>query len=186
MKASSQAAHMRLFAINLAFAMLYVAVAAVVSAGADVSAQTTTRKGKLVRRVVTEATTTNADTTEAAEVVLRHDVDSVLIGERLSLRGYDKPLRSLRESIFVTNRFDSPISGFAIDVEYTDGRGEMLHRRMISVKCDVPPGETRQLYVPAWDRHYTYYYKSTRIRKHAPDAVPYDVTIRPVSVTLRY
>lgn len=102
--------------------------------------------------------------------------------DSLTLSHYDKPMRSLRETFFVTNHYGDTLRGLTLRLHYTDTDGEMLHQRQATVTCNIPPHETRQLYLTAWDRQYTYYYTGTRIRPSSSRAIAYDAVLTPLSV----
>jgi hypothetical protein len=168
---------MKTFAIFLITSMktfvtiLITALLACTSAHAD----DTTRRGKLRPRVT--ATVEPADTVhfDATEI----SADSLVISS------YDKPLRSLRETFFVTNRHHH-MSLASIRVRLTYRRhdnGTMLHARTVNISTMIPPGETRQLYSTSWDRQYSYYYYATRIKPRSAKAIAYDVDILPLSYT---
>ncbi|WP_295731692.1 hypothetical protein [uncultured Muribaculum sp.] len=138
------------------------------------AAENTTRKGPLRPRMYMP-TEEYADTFRLASAEL--SPDSVVIAS------YDKPLRSMRETFFVTNRHRD-VSLVSITLRLTYRRhddGSMLHSRTVTVSHPVPPGETRQLYATSWDRQYNYYYHATRIRPRSSLAVAYDVEITPLS-----
>lgn len=137
----------------------------------------TTRKGPLRPRITTHQAATTDTITIAGPGI---SPDSIAI------TSYDKPLRSMRETFFVTNHHHS-MSMLSITLQFTYRRhdnGEMLHSRTATIAANIPPGETRQLYVTSWDRQYSYYHHATRIRPRSPKAVAYDVDISAVSVSL--
>ena len=112
--------------------------------------------------------------------------DSVAIAS-LTVSAYDKPLRSLRETFFVTNSNSSDtVTSLRLTFTYhTVADSLMLHRRTVTVPCDIPPGQTRQLYTTAWDRQYTYYSAGTRIQPSSNKAIPYLTTIEIVAATIK-
>ncbi len=84
--------------------------------------------------------------------------DSTLI-----FSGYDKPNSASRETFFVTNQMPDSATVLELNVtlSYFDMQGRMLHRAAHSVKAVIPPGQTRNVSVPAWDRNHAFhYYKS--------------------------
>ncbi len=108
------------------------------------------------------------------------EVGDTLEGEvarMLLVTGFDKPLRSAYESMFVTNRLESQVSGVVFSVEYYDMRGRKLHSRQLTVNVDIPPGETRQLTFRTWDRQQSFYYHRSSKPRRA-DATPFDVVVR--------
>lgn len=153
---------------------LFIAIllTAMTAAGDD-----TTRKGPLRPRL--------APTVAAVSDTLRLGA-SEISPDSLVIAAYDKPLRSQRETFFITNNH-AAMSLTSITLRLTYRRhddGTMLHARTVTLSVPVPPGETRQLYVTSWDRQYTYYHHATRITPRSPKAVAYDVEIVPLSATL--
>lgn len=125
------------------------------------TAQRTTRKGL---KASTESISQNAPDT------LRHDLSRMI-----KIAGYDKPLKSALETMFVSNLTDGTISWVQLELEYRDIHGRMLHSRTIGIDCDIPPESTRQISVRSWDRQQSFYYRrSTKPR--LASATPYDVT----------
>ena len=53
----------------------------------------------------------------------------------------------------------------------------MLHRRQISVPCDIPAGETRNLSIQSWDKQQSFYFVRSTVPSRTDQATPYDVTI---------
>jgi len=103
------------------------------------------------------------------------------------LAGYDKTLSSRRESLFITNAIDSAtLVWLLVTVDYLDTSGRQLHSRQAHIRCDIPPGETRRLDIPSWDRQCVYYYRLSEPRRRVQAAAsPYDVRIAVDSVALR-
>jgi len=96
--------------------------------------------------------------------------------------GYEKTLRSTRETVFLTNRSGRLIEGIVFRITYLDSSGRMLHEARRVSHAGVPPGETRRLDFPSWDRQCTFYY-SRSPRPRVP-AIPYDVCIMPDTLFL--
>lgn len=104
------------------------------------------------------------------------DTDSCVItsSSEIGLSGYEKPLRSRNESIFVTNHSDHHITTLHLTLSYRDMQGRELHNRSISISCDIPSGATRLLTFPSWDRQQAFYYRLSSKPLRA-DGTPYDV-----------
>lgn len=99
----------------------------------------------------------------------------------IRLSGYDKPLRSPRESLFVTNRTSYDIDGLILSMTYLDASGRELHSRSITVRCDIPAGLTRKIDFRSWDCQQSFYYKlSPKPRRDG--ATPYDVKCRVTAI----
>lgn len=151
--------------------LVTVALAATMLLTSSAQRSNTTRKGRL--KPVSESRELPARTVVVVDSV---SPDSVVIDR------YDKPLRSLRETFFVTNHYSDTVVSLRLMLRYDAVDGTMLHSRRATINCDVPPGETRQLYLTAWDRQFTYYYNDTRIRPRSSKAVPYTVVMNPEAV----
>ncbi len=96
----------------------------------------------------------------AVDTVAPWALDSIL------LSGYDKPLRSRRESIFVTNKTDLRLTRLILSIDYYDMDGRELHHEDVEVGVDIPAGATRQILFTSWDRQLTFvYYRSERSTK---------------------
>lgn len=77
----------------------------------------------------------------------------------LDVRGYDKPLRSARETFFVINN-DSVrnVEAMWVTITYFDMENRMLHRRSERVAEPVPAAETRRVSLRSWDMQRAFYY----------------------------
>lgn len=101
----------------------------------------------------------------------------------IRLSGYDKPLRSPRESLFVTNRTPYDIDGLLISLTYFDSADRELHSRSVTVRCDLPAGVTRKIDFRSWDLQQSFYYKlSPKPRRDG--ATPYDVKCRVTAIII--
>ncbi len=128
-----------------------------------VQAERTTRRG-LRAKVSTEAVTAVADT-------VIPDSGKVVIS------GFDKPLRSAKETFFVSNGCDREISTIAIHFVYYDMDGRQLHASDKVIHCSIPPGETRQLSVKAWDLQQSFYFCQS-VKPRRDRAIPFSVKYR--------
>ncbi len=88
--------------------------------------------------------------------------------------GYEKSQQSTTECFFVTNHTSHTITGITFTISYYNMRGEQLHSRTETVRCDIPPSETRKLDIRAWDRQKLWYYKHSQGR-HNDNSTPFDV-----------
>ncbi len=84
----------------------------------------------------------------------------------IRLSGFDKEASSSRESFFATNCLPDSVSVIELTVrfDYTDMRGRQLHSAVHTVRCHIPPGQTRRLEVRTWDSQRVFYY----YRSNAP------------------
>ena len=102
----------------------------------------------------------------------------------ITLSGYDKPLRSSVESMFVTNHTSDTLTALRLDCTYTDLRGRELHTRSVDADIELLPGATRQITFPSWDRQHSFYYHRSQKPRRAA-AAPYDFKCRVTSITVR-
>lgn len=110
------------------------------------------------------------------EEALKADTVFAPDSEWVRLSGYDKTLRSVSESFFVTNALPDSVAIIEIDVvfEYSDMAGRQLHSEERCVKCHIPRGETRRLDVASWDKQQSFYFHLSAAPKRA-QATPYRV-----------
>lgn len=97
-----------------------------------------------------------------------HDVD---------INGYDKPLRSRRETFFATNNTQDRILSVAFTIKYYDMSGRQLHQQSRNVKADIPSKETRQISFKSWDAQQSFYYRHSTVPTRTDKATPYDISI---------
>lgn len=98
------------------------------------------------------------------------------------IAGYDKPLRSKRETFFATNYSEGTVGKVTVTITYVDQNGKMLHSRQISVPCEIPTEETRNLSIPSWDQQNSFYFVRSTVPARTQQATPYDVTIEVDSI----
>lgn len=96
--------------------------------------------------------------------------------------GYEKTLRATRETVFVSNLSEREIDRVIFHITYRDAQGRQLHETRHCCRLCVPPGETRRLDFPTWDRQFAFYYARSP-RPRVP-AIPYTVEIRPDTLLL--
>lgn len=92
----------------------------------------------------------------------------------VGLYGYEKAQQSVKESFFVTNHTDRTIISLAFSISYYNERGEMLHSRTETVRCDIPSAETRKIEIKTWDSQKLWYYIGSHAR-HNDFSNPYDI-----------
>ncbi len=141
------------------FIVIFVAVVAL--------AQNTVRRGLRVQKEVSQ--------TEAA--VALYDTVSPVGKHAVDIKGYDKPLRSRRETFFVTNTGNRPLSRIAVTLTYTDSKGRQLHTASHNLAAVIPAGETRQVGLRSWDVQQAFYYTRSEVPVRASQATPFDVAI---------
>lgn len=67
-------------------------------------------------------------------------VDSIIIPDssEVLLYGYDKPLRSRQETVFVANNTLHDITALIFTTRYIDTKGRQFHQQSRRVRADIP------------------------------------------------
>ncbi len=102
---------------------------------------------------------------------------------KIVIAGFDKPLRSSRETFFVTNHYERTVSSLMVTFAYYDMNNRQLHSSTHTITCYIPAGETRQLSVKAWDTQQSFYYYQSVKPKRNP-ATPFSVKHNILNLTL--
>lgn len=103
--------------------------------------------------------------------------DTVKCDSLIVLSGYEKALRSSRESLLITNLHSDTIAGIGITIEYLDTRGRQLHKRSVTIPTEIPPTETRMCAFESWDKQKVWYYTLSAPARTSAPATPYNVAI---------
>lgn len=98
--------------------------------------------------------------------------------------GYDKPLRSSKETFFITNNTDRTMSGVTLYITYLMPDGRQLNKRFVRLSCNIPPGETRIADIESWDKQKSFYYEKSDAGKKG--GTPYTVAFDPIAFYLRF
>lgn len=118
--------------------------------------------------------------TQAADVQAAVTHSDTIAADTSMVRfvGYDKALRSNKETLFVTNLMTGrDIEHVVFRITYFDSSGRQLHQTRKCLYAPVPPGQTRRLDFPSWDKQHSFYYARSP-RPRVP-AIPYTVKITP-------
>lgn len=100
---------------------------------------------------------------EAVDSAATADTLAAALLDSIIISGYDKPMRSMRESLFVRNATGRRLTSVALSIDYLDMQGRQLHHNDITLPVDIPAGATRQVNFTSWDRQMTFvYYRSKR------------------------
>lgn len=97
--------------------------------------------------------------------------------DSVAVAGFEKTLRSTRESMYVTNYTSGPVEGIGIEITYTDMNDRMLHKASHHVGDGIPWGETRMIEVPSFDRQGLYYYHRSPVPQRTSQATPFKVRV---------
>ncbi len=145
------------------FAVILVAVATIAAASAQDLRRHVPRTARHNRTVSVERTVSFDTIAPAA--------DSIVVA------GYEKPLRAVKESMFVTNRLSRPVVGLSVTIDYLDTKGRQLHQATHDIDVIIPAGETRRVEVPAFDRQGLYYYRLSPVPRGTRQATAFDVKV---------
>ena len=161
---------------NELFSVFVLSAVALTAADCDVMAQRTTRRNLHAQA----AADVRADVRDVSSLRSVAAPDASVV----TVRGYDKPLRSRRETFFVTNNMKSDtLRRVYLTFTYVDGSGRMLHSQSREVECELPPAETRQMNVPSWDVQQNFYFVRSSVSNRAAQATPFDVKITVDSIS---
>lgn len=121
----------------------------------------------------------------AAAQVVEIQCDTVVAppADSVVVTGFDKQLRSKRETMFVSNHTARPITSITLRIDYFDMAGHMLHSATHSTSVDLPPGQTRQIELPAFDRTDRFYYHLSPAPTRVQQATPFTVTVTVLLIT---
>lgn len=140
-------------------------IACIAAATLDVQA----RKQRTTRSNINGRSATLEASLEAVDSFVIPDSAEVL------LYGYDKPLRSNRETVFIANNTRHGIKAVTITAQYFDSKGRQFHQSHRRVAVEIPVGETRKVDFPAWDKQQSFYYIGSK--RPRTSATPYDVAL---------
>lgn len=119
--------------------------------------------------------------TDTLATTLRFDTLAPIDRTDVRLSGYDKPLNSRKESLFVSNRLDRDITALKIRLVYKDTAGRTLHETEREIRADIPAGATRLVQFPSWDKQNSFFYVKGR-RPRIANVTPFDVTCTVVHI----
>lgn len=139
--------------------ILALLIATIINTAAPQSRRQTTRRHLLI-----EQRTKNPsplDTIVPADTAIR-------------ISGFEKPLRSSRESAFFTNTTDLHIRAVILTLTYTDIAGRTLHLLHTRIDTDLPPLSTRQYDWRSWDCQQAFHYRLSAKPRRAQGS-PFDV-----------
>ncbi len=134
-----------------------------------IEAQRTTRRKLKAAKI--------ESTVEQATTIVDTVIPNTLEAPAVSIKGYDKPLRSRRETFFASNNGKREICALAYTIRYYDTQDRLLHSASHNTSCIIPAGETRQLSIRSWDIQNAFYYRLSTVPERAAQATPYNVKI---------
>lgn len=125
--------------------------------------------------------------TEAAKLSTTTKSDVVTLDyvhpDSIEIRGFDKPLYSIKETFLVTNHYSRRLTSMTITIDYVDIADRTFNSRTLTVACNIPPHSTRQLAIRSFDVQKSYYY--IRSRRPRAQSTPFDIHITVDAVTVK-
>lgn len=130
----------------------------------------TARRQRTTRQGLTERVQYAYQTSDT----LAADPDSLI-----TFSGYDKTLRSHKETILAFNGSKDTITALTIMITYMDMQGHQLHVRRVTLRQPLPPGERRMFTFASWDKQNSYYFHRTEPgRLRYQSVTPYRVKVK--------
>lgn len=145
--------------------LLLIMILAMAPAVALTGQNTTRRVPRTSYGRVSEPTATAADTLRGS------------VCDSLRVAGFEKPLRAMRESMFVTNGSSLHIATVRLTIDYLDTLGRQLHRAVHDIDVDLPAGQTRRVEIPSFDRSGVFYYRASALPRGVRRATTFDVAV---------
>ncbi|MBD5347676.1 MAG: hypothetical protein HDR84_00305 [Bacteroides sp.] len=105
--------------------------------------------------------------------------------DEVKFSGFDKPRNSKYETFFITNNTDRILTGVNLYIEYQTTDGQMLHKRFYPLRCNIPPGETRNVQLNSWDTQHSFVFEKSATSSKS-NATPFKVIFDPVAFYLRF
>lgn len=127
--------------------------------------------------------TTRPKAERAMQAATDCDTLPCAFADSIMLAGYDKPLRSRRESLFVTNRSPWRLTRLKLVITYLDTDERQLHEREVETAADIPSGATRMVTFPSWDRQLAFVYIHSEQPRRSR-AIPYSVKVKVAGATI--
>lgn len=121
--------------------------------------------------------------TPAERIIVEYDTIATPPADSIAVDGFEKPLRSMRESMTIHNNTSRTVEAVELDMVYTDTGGRMIHRARHTVSAAVPAGESRRIDVPTFDSSATFYYRHSKRPRYTSHATPFDVDVTVIYIT---
>lgn len=101
------------------------------------------------------------------------------VAKRLTFLGYDKKTSSAKESFFVENGSETPLSSIELEITYFTTAGKQIHKRTVELKEAFTPGDSKKVDIPSWDTQKSFHYLKSTPSKNG--STPYSVRFRVLS-----
>lgn len=127
------------------------------------------------RQRTTRGNVRRATPTHSASHKVEYDTIVSPDSAMVRLYGYDKPLRSSRETVFLSNLTRYDIRAVSVTTQYLDSKGRQFHQSTQHVPVEVPAGSTRKVDYTSWDLQQSFYYVGSKRSRAA--GTPYHVRL---------
>lgn len=117
------------------------------------------------------------------QIVVEYDTVASPAVDSIAIADFEKPLRSMRESMTVHNHTSRQIVDVELDMVYTDMNRRMIHRARHTVNAMIPAGESRRIDVPTFDSSASFYYRKSNKPRYTNHATPFDVDVTVIYIT---
>lgn len=114
--------------------------------------------GKRVSTRLTAPSRTLHDSESKLRTYPSHKTDFDEVAELLTFIGYDKKASSAKETFFVDNASDYPLSSIELEISYFSVSDRQIHRRTVELKNHFPSKESRKVDIPSWDTQKSFHY----------------------------
>lgn len=119
------------------------------------------------------------DATVANRIAARYDtLGASQAGQHIVVTGYEKPLRSTKETVMIHLSDDAPaITKVILDIEYYDMSGYALHKRKVEIPVESERSSTRFYAFKSWDINKVFYYHLNPPPRTRAQGTPYYVSV---------
>lgn len=104
--------------------------------------------------------------------------------DQIRFSGFDKVLKSNKESFYIKNNTDRTITSIVLYIDYRMPDDRQLTKRFLRLTCRIPAGERRKADIPTFDVQHSYYYKDSTAPKRGGN--PFKVIFDPVAYYLQF
>lgn len=103
------------------------------------------------------------------------------IAGKLTFMAYDKKSSASKETFFIDNGSNIPLSSLELEITYFTTNGKQIHKRMVEINQELPAKEARKVDIPSWDTQKSFHYINSV--PGAKGSSPYTVKFRVLSYT---
>ena len=80
------------------------------------------------------------------------------VSEYLTFMAYDKKANASKETFFVDNGSEIPLSAIEVEISYYNSKGKLIHKRTVEISQEFPAKETRRVDIDSWDKQKSFHY----------------------------